>query len=230
MEEEEKTPDTPQEEEKEEAPKIEETETTRKESREARREARRERRRGRKFGRRGILILLIIIAFVIGFLIFRNQSPTIEIETDKTSSIDETSPTTSPMPSPEPIERDEVTIQVLNGTGIAKEAGFLQEQLEDLGYSQIDVGNADDEDFVETTVTFVSSLSQEAIDEITAELEEIYEGVDTNTTDSEGDYQVQIIIGYRKGHTPTPTEAATPTPTPEEDVTPTSTPSATPTP
>lgn len=228
MEEEEKTPDKPQEEEKEEAPKIEEIETPRKESREARREARRGKKRGRRIGRRGILILLVIIALVVGFLIFRRQNPTVEIEPDKTTSIDETSTTTSPTPSPEPIERDEATIEVLNGTGIAKEAGFLQGQLEDLGYSQIDVGNADEEDYVKTTVTFVSSLPKEVIDEITAELEEIYEKVKTNATDSEGDYQVQIITGYRKGHTPTPTEAATPTPTPDEDVTPTATPSATP--
>ncbi|MCH7640783.1 LytR C-terminal domain-containing protein [Patescibacteria group bacterium] len=224
MEEEEKTSDKPQEEEKEETPNTQETETTRKESR----EARREKRKGRRIGRRGILILLIIIALVAGVLIFMRQNPTIEIEPDKTTSIDETSTATSPTPSPEPIKRDEATIQVLNGTGIAKEAGFLQGQLEDLGYSQIDVGNADEEDYVKTTVTFLSSLPKKVVDEITAELEEIYKEVETKTTDSEGDYQVQIITGYRKGHTPTPTEAATPTPTPEEDVTPTATPSATP--
>ncbi|MFV1917297.1 MAG: LytR C-terminal domain-containing protein, partial [Patescibacteria group bacterium] len=127
--------------------------------------------------------------------------------------------------------RENVSIQILNGTGIAKEAAYLSGKLEELGYSQIDAGNADSTDYVDTSVTFDETLPEEVIDDIMARLEEIYEEVNSDTSSDLGDYQVKVIIGYKKGYTPTPTPTPTltPTPEPEEDnVTPTSSPSATP--
>ncbi len=170
-----------------------------------------------------IVVVILIIGGLAGWFIF--TKPEIEKPTEPTPTplFEETTPT----PTPKPVNKDEIKIKVLNGTGIAKEAAFLQEELQGIGYSQIEVGNAENEDYVETEVTFSSSLSQEAVDEITDKLKDLYKEVDKKTSRSL-DVDVIIITGYRKGHTPTP--PPTPTTTPTEGATPTATPSATPTP
>lgn len=168
--------------------------------------------------------LLIIVGLIVWFIIRGGESEEAQ-ELSPTPGPEETASTLTP--TSVSIEKDKIRIEILNGTGIAQEATYLQGKLADLGYTDIETGNADSEDFVETEVTFSSGLAQEAIDEIAQQLESIYKQVDTKTSSSL-DVDVQVITGYRKGHTPTPTQSSTPTPT--EEATPTSTPSATPTP
>lgn len=123
-------------------------------------------------------------------------------------------PTSAPTASPEPADRSEISIEILNGTGIAKEASLLQGKLEDLGYSDIESGNAQDQDYDAAVVTFASSLSEEVKDEITEELEGIYAEVDVKTSESDG-FDVQVITGLRKGQTPQPEDTEEPTATDE---------------
>lgn len=227
MEEDEKTPETPQD--TKEETSLKSGSSSSGDQKVTRREVRLERKRGKKIGRGIFIVVIIIIIAIAGFFVIRGQSPKIELKPQESTSIEETTPTTSPSPTAEPIERGDVSIQLLNGTGIAKEAAYLSGQLEDLGYSQIDAGNADNSDYVDTNVTFDEALPEEVIDDIIAKLEEIYEEVNSDTSPGLGDYQVKVIIGYKKGYTPSPTPTLTPTPEPEEDnVTPTSSPSATP--
>jgi hypothetical protein len=51
-------------------------------------------------------------------------------------------PTRIPTPTQEPIEREGVSMQILNGTGIEGEASYLQGRLRNLGYEDIEVANA----------------------------------------------------------------------------------------
>lgn len=185
------------------------------------------RRKKLKINKKSLITIVgvLIIGGLAGWLIFRGGESEEVREPSPTPGLEEI--TSTPTPISALIEKDKIRIEVLNGTGIAQEAAYLQGKLADLGYSDIETGDADSEDYVETEVTFSSGLAQEVIDEITQQLESIYKQVDTKTSSSL-DVDVQVITGYRKGHTPTPTQ--TPTPTPAEEATPTSTPSATPTP
>lgn len=179
------------------------------------------------------LLLVIIVLLLMGLLGVGAWYILSEPEFDTTDDVIVTDttpePTQEPSPTmtPEPIDRAEISIQVLNGTGVAGEAGLLQDELEGIEYEDIEVDNADDQDYESAEVTFDENLSQTAVTEITDLLEEFYSGV-TVRTESLEDYDVVIITGPREGMavataTPEPTvtpdegeddEAATPTPSP----------------
>jgi hypothetical protein len=188
----------------------------------------------RKFPKKVIIIVVILALFGAGgWFLFGGDQGESESELEITDTqIEEFEDTTTPTPKKVQIDRSEVEIEVLNGTGIAKEASYLQGKLRDLGYTEIETGNASDQDYEEAIVTFSSSLAEEAVDEITEELEDIYPELETKTSKSL-DVDVQVITGLRKGQSlPTPEPTATPTPevTATTTPTPTTTPSPTPTP
>lgn len=173
------------------------------------------------------LILIIITAIVLIFAAWFILQPPKEgsklnpTPTPSLGSDNFVVPTPSPTPTPKPeiktIKREDISISILNGTGIPKEAGFLQGELEKLGYSEIETGNASKQDYKSTEVTFNSDLSSEIRDELTKKLKGIYnEVVVKESGKTEND--VVIITGTRKGvtpqPTPTPTPTTTPTPTP----------------
>lgn len=171
-----------------------------------------------------VILGILIVAGVAGFLIFKGSSspsapsPTPSPFTEGTSTVS--------TPTPAPVDKSEIDIEILNGTGIAREASFLQGKLRDLDYTEIETGNAEDQDESETTtkVTFSSSVPEEVVDEITEELEGIYQEVDVRTSRSLA-VDIQIITGLRKGQT-----APSPTPTPEASPSPSPTPSPSPSP
>lgn len=134
--------------------------------------------------------------------------------------------TPSGTPKEEVVDKKSVSISVLNGTGITGEAAYLQDKLEALGYTDIKVGNAPKQDYVETVVKFSSSLSKSVVDEIVAELKKIYKEVKTQTGVA-GSYDIEITTGLRTGQTPKAT--VTPTPKPSASPSPTKTPSPSPT-
>lgn len=118
-------------------------------------------------------------------------------------------PTPVPTKSPAPVKKDEVTIEIKNGTGITGEAKLLSDKLKALGYSDITAGNADTTDNTETTVTFAKSLSQTVQDELKKELEGFYKTVNVKTSSSQKS-DVVIITGLRSSQTSKPAGTGTP--------------------
>ena len=112
--------------------------------------------------------------------------------------------------------------------GIPGAAGDLRDELETLGYSEIDAGNASSSDYEVTEVTYDSDVPQGVRDEITDLLEDEYETVSVNSA-SLSSVDVEITTGYPKGHEPTATEAPASTATPTTEVTGTTTPTTSPT-
>lgn len=189
---------------------------------------RRERRKQPKINKKILLIFVIIILIVLGG-IFLLREPKLEVEpipTEDLSQEQKEEPT--PTATSTPVNKKDIKIEVLNGTGIAKAAAFLQEELNKLGYSNIDVGNVGEEKFTETEVTFSRTLDSQIKDEINEKLEELYKDV-TVKEGSIDNFDIRIIAGLRKGQV-LPTDTPTPTPTKVTSPTPTATTSATPTP
>lgn len=118
--------------------------------------------------------------------------------------------TTNPTPTAAPINREEISIEVLNGTGITGEAGYLETQLKGIGYTSLKTGNASGGTVSTTTVTFNTSVSKTISDEITAKLEGIYQKVESKTSSNTGSYDVKIVVGLRKGATPKPASTTKP--------------------
>src|SRR3546814_13026593 len=75
--------------------------------------------------------------------------------------------------------KESISIEVLNGTGIGGEAGYLETQLKSLGYTDIKTGNASGATVSVTTITFNTSVSETVVSEITKKLEDIYQKVET---------------------------------------------------
>ena len=170
-------------------------------------------------------LILVAIVMLIGagiFLIVRGLGGGEDVSPSPTPTDNLFTP--SPTETPESVDKSEVEIEVLNGTGIAGEASFLQEKLQELGFEKIDVGNADDQENETTEVTFSSSLSEAMVDEITKELESIYKDVNTTTSRSLTEVDVRITTGLRKSQTPKPTstpkETSSPSPSPTESPSP----------
>jgi len=134
-------------------------------------------------------------------------------------------PTPSATASPAAIKRNEISIEIQNGTGITGEAKLLQDKLKALGYSDITVGNASSTDNTETTVTFLKTLSQTAQDEIKKELESFYKKVNVKTSSTQKS-DVVIITGLRGNQTSKP--SATVTPKASSTASPSATPTSTP--
>lgn len=193
----------------------------------------------KKGGSKKKLIIILVLLLLCGvgvFLIFKGvtsgpEETTIEGDSTPTPSA-EVFPTedsgSSPTPSPKgtsspntKIDRTKVTIKVLNGTGIPKESGLLQTKLSDLGYTKIDVGNADSTDNSDAVVTFSSSVTDEVNKEITDLLKSTYKKVVSRSASS-ATTDVMIITGLRSGQTlpPSASPTASSTGTPKATTTP----------
>src|SRR3990167_8781050 len=89
-----------------------------------------------------IIIVLILLSVAAWFILGRNSRTPIEVEDVTPTAFINEEPTLMPTPTLMEVDKSEVKIQVLNGTGIAGGAGILKTKLEGLGFSGIEVGNA----------------------------------------------------------------------------------------
>lgn len=128
--------------------------------------------------------------------------------TFKTEPIQTPSVTSTPVASSAPVKKDDVSIEIQNGTGITGEAKLLQDKLKVLGYSDITVGNASSTDNTDTTVTFAKTLSQTVQDEIKKELEKTYKTVTVKTSSTQKT-DVLVLTGLRSGTTSATTKPIT---------------------
>jgi hypothetical protein len=164
-----------------------------------------------------IIVLIVILLLLLGagaWFVF--GMPGLGGEANQTPTPSTAQETTTPSPTVEPIDREEVSIHILNGTGIPGSAGDLQEALEGLGYSDIETGNAENYDNKSALVSFDSSLTDNIRQEILEKLEDLYEDVDS-TEESLSDFDVIITtgtpIGYKATVAPTKGPSATKAPT-----------------
>lgn len=139
--------------------------------------------------------------------------------------VDDYTPEPSSTSTPEPVDKEDVTVEVLNGTGITGEAGYLQGKLKALDFTNIEVGNASSTDHSDTTVTFKKGTSSVIQNEVKEELEDIYKKVIVKTSSIQ-DSDIVVITGLRSGQTSKPESTSTP----EASATPTTSPEATDTP
>lgn len=161
-----------------------------------------------------IIGLLVVGGAVFAFNRFRGASPTVS-----PSPSPFVTPEISPSPEPE-LKREDLTLQVLNGSGTPGAAGTAREYLEGLGYNVAAVGNAETFDFQETLIR-IKDRRRDYLELLRPDLEEEYEVGDAETLDEDSEYDAVIVIGG-PGPTPSPSPKASPSPSP------TATPSASP--
>lgn len=139
-------------------------------------------------------------------------------------------PEVSATPTSEPVQKADVKIEVLNGTGTPGDAGFLEKELKALGFSQIETGNADEQKETATTVTFTRELAAPIVDEITSKLKELYNDVTSRKGTLPEDLDVRVVTGVKKGSSTTTKATASPKPVTSATGSPSASPTASPSP
>jgi hypothetical protein len=183
-----------------------------------------------------IIAAVVIVALIIGFFAFRqsSQQQSEEKLSPTPTEAFEQLPTEEPSPA---VKKDELKIQILNGTGKPGQAAQVLTLLKDADFndSNIKTGNAQNYATQPTTIkikkgldsyaTEIKNLLQKSFDEVK---------IDSNYLDAIEDYDIIITTGGKKYEEPTATPAPTsttssPSPTSTPTTTPTNTPAPSPT-
>lgn len=149
-----------------------------------------------------LLIFLIIIGAVV-FAFFRGIGP-FESISPFTKSQASPTPTPSPIAISSPmveespatdLDRSEVSVRVLNGSGVSGKAASVRDFLEELGWTVDSIGNADADDYGTTEVRFKSEFSDFA-DLIVDDLSSDYDAsTSTDELDASASADIEVIVG-----------------------------------
>jgi LytR cell envelope-related transcriptional attenuator len=159
----------------------------------------------------GKILLVAVIVVALGALaggLYYYQSSTrsdgaIAMSPTPTPQTTETTPTPEVTPEPEEVEEVDLAtlkVQILNGSGIAGEAGKASTLLEAEGFKKAATTNAASFDFVDTEVQLKSTVPNSVFEEIKAALEKNYKGVSkvTRAISASESYDIIITIGEKK--------------------------------
>lgn len=120
-------------------------------------------------------------------------------------------PTPAPTPSPEPkIDLTSLKIKILNGSGKKGEATRAKKSLEDLEFSSISTGNADNFDYQDTEINYKPEY-KEVFRDLKKALSPSYNVVLGKELKDNDKYDLYIVLGSKKAQadeTPTASESA----------------------
>lgn len=162
--------------------------------------------------RNQIIIGVVVLALVTGggwFLTNRTSQ-----NHQERTSTQETSVTDAPEPTEEIVEMDkgDLSITILNGSGVAGLAGDLQSDLEDEDFKVESTKNADNFDYDTTLLQTKADVPDEFVQLLEDQLSDKYGNVETEVLDENEDPDVLIIIGgqqeeeEKSEETPTPSD------------------------
>lgn len=151
--------------------------------------------------------LLIIAGLAVGgyFLYnLRKEKPSKEtIQTEKpqesTSTSDtkkEESTATKSAKKQEKINLADYSVQILNGSGIAGEAGVVKDLLKDKGFENFETGNADSYDYTDTEVSLKADISSEVFDSIKGSLES-YSVIVGDELAKDSTFDIVVVVGQK---------------------------------
>lgn len=140
-------------------------------------------------------VVLVVSALVVGGII-RSKS-TKSPEPSPEPSI--TPVIVSPSPTPEPPDLSTLSVQILNGSGVAGEAGAVKDVLTEEGFDSdnIETGNADNYDYKDTEVSLDSTVNPAVYDIVKKSLNSEYYVVPGEDLESDNEYSVVIIVGTK---------------------------------
>lgn len=109
--------------------------------------------------------------------------------------------TSTPAPTPEPVDWAELKVQILNGSGVTGEAGVVSKILEGVGFESemITAGNADSYDYTKAEVRVKTGLSEQVYQAIAEALKADYQVMMGEELAENEEYEVIVIVGVRVG-------------------------------
>lgn len=144
-----------------------------------------------------VVFLLVALVSAIFYFFFTGS---LKFEPSQQPVVETVSPTQAPTATPTPVEfnRSELSVNVLNGSGVGGAAGKMQTLLEDLGYEDIEVGNAETSDYINVTLQLKQDYEQFG-ELISEDLKDDYVVNDNiEALDSDSEFDVVIIIGQEE--------------------------------
>lgn len=138
---------------------------------------------------------LIVVLFIFGITgwVFYLTNRYAEKTTQEEITLEEgTTEEPTATPAPTQLEREEITLEILNGSGVAGAAGDATEIFEALGYEVVETGNADD------TVGNEIYVNPEFEELIEVLLEDVEDELDISSISGElddSDASARIILG-----------------------------------
>lgn len=140
----------------------------------------------------------IVLQLTVGFNnIFKNsgQATKQEVLADENKAVAEVTPTPTSSPVAA-IKRTDIKIRVENGNGVPGSAGKLKTYMEGFGYNVAGVGNADKDNYANTSVFLPKELAAYK-DLIKNDLKTNYSVEITETDKKSADYDVLIVAGLK---------------------------------
>lgn len=156
-----------------------------------------EKSKGRSRAAVAFLVLILLVAAGIGSLYFLGRNRATEpqesaVPTNTQTVIEE--PTATPTPTPD-LDRSDLTVNVLNGSGERGAAGRIADILRKLGYTIGAAGNADNFNYEGLTVV-VSKENEEYLDLLKSDLEKEATGsAVTASVSATLTADAQVIVG-----------------------------------
>jgi len=146
-----------------------------------------------------IAAILLVVGAIVGGVIYNRQKNSGEPETTPQQEMTATE-TPAPTAAPEEVDMTTLSVSVLNGSGVAGEAGKVKSLLtkETFSEDKVKTGNADASTYKVTTVSLKESLSETVFDEIKVLLGTYEVGKAEDPLDADSSYDVIIIVGTQK--------------------------------
>ena len=150
-------------------------------------------------GKRYLLIFLIVL-LILGLIgggvyIYRRTLSQKEAAPEVTPTPElqvEESPEASPAAA---LDRADLAVEILNGSGIAGLAGEASAYLESVGYTDVKTGNAGSYDYEQTEIA-IKQEKQAYLSLLISDLEEEYSlAEETSVLDADSDFDVVITLG-----------------------------------
>lgn len=147
-----------------------------------------------------LLVVLLVIALAAGGLYFYNMMAAKQKASQsaaKKQSAEQFKPDATATPTEaELADLAEYSVQVLNGSGTAGQAGVVEGLLEEAGFTDITTGNADEYSYTDTEITLKKGAPQSLYEAVEKALGSDYVVVQTaEELDEESEYDVQVIVG-----------------------------------
>lgn len=150
-------------------------------------------------------VLIIIFGSITAAVMYKR--PDLVKFNPKIPGLGKNIPSTSPLPSitseatlldnSAAVKKDELTTQVLNGTDKTGQATEVKKVLENLGFSKIETGNANNQNQVTTTVQFTERVGTETRQEVVNVLEKQFSDLRMDIALSQ-DFDIIITTGTAK--------------------------------
>lgn len=153
-------------------------------------------------------VYIIPLGLVIGFLLFAAVKVWNTVTTDFSGvqasptpgkqailQKNEAAPTEAPTPTPaQSVERKDISVHVLNGSGVSGAAGKVADFLKEKGYAKVTTGNAAAYDFTDVTIR-TGAENKKLAEQIKTDLEGDYTIAKVEEADISSPSDVEVIVG-----------------------------------